>query len=704
MGEKRVFRASSPADSGEDQTGARRGPFKKEPADAAAQTSLSGEGGAVCDAPQQAGTAERGLFEVSEATIRVNKAARAGKRRLMDVESEVSSEADPFASLGPLVASKLPQEEAPRRSQDLVDTMELEIPKKQARADAKKSDRRPAGRKKAHRTAGTAGKSSLAGWLRKSPRNLALGIGAGIACLAILAGVGALCVRAIRNQTASQPADDTYVETLHIDPDEYADVLLAKTKDAGDGYIAETLFIGDSNTARLSMYGYLTLDNVIGIESLGIEDVTTSKCVYFSGYDNPVTIPEAVKMMKPRRIILNFGTNNIMWNDTNRFIEEYGKSLAAVRAAYPYSDIIISAIPPLGSNRSNQKLTMEIVDAYNLALLDFAKEKGLTFLNISETLKGDNGWMRTDYVIEDGIHLSKTALEALLRYVRTHSHVVDDARPKPLGDIPARRAAPVIETDKEEFDPDTVVSLAYDLFKEDGFSRITDSDDLTDAVRLEYAIPSETEAGEEKNVAGYFYNFVLKQLTYKQAKIQLSGEKKDTTYSFYAVVIPKLCETHTYDQGKITLAATCVTDGVMTYTCTVCGYQKTEVIPALGHDYLEITENRTDATCGKDGQRVYVCQRPSCTESTQGHVKTEVIPATGQHTVTTWTVKTAATCGKAGVEEGVCTVCGKTIQREIPATGQHTWVSDGQGKDTCSVCGATRDTPGYVPPETPATP
>ncbi|MEA4911663.1 MAG: SGNH/GDSL hydrolase family protein [Oscillospiraceae bacterium] len=664
MGEKHVFRACEPA--------------RQDGADTAAVSSQdvhSGESPA-----EQTGRTAAGLFEVSDATIKVNRATRAGRRKLYDVEREVGGE-DPFAALEPLETAPLEQE----------DTPELPEVEKTARTVEKKK-KTGAARKKTKKK-----KPGLAGWLTSSKKNLALGIGAGALCLALAAGLVFVCARAIRNQTAEAPSD-TYVETLDVDPDAYADVLLAKTSDAGEKYLNETLFIGDSNTARLSMYGYLTLDNVIGIESMGVEDVVGSKCVYFKGYDNPVTIPEAVAMMKPRRIIINFGTNDIMTNDVDEFIGDYKTALAAIQKAYGYSDIIISAIPPLGSNRSNQKLTMEIVDEYNLALLDFAKENGLTFLNISETLKGSDGWMRSDYVIEDGIHMSRTALEALLRYVRTHSHVVDDARPKPLGDIPARRSAPVIVTDEPELNTGTVVSLAYDMFSAAGFGRITDSDDKTEAVRLEYAIPLETEAGEEQNVAGYFYNFVLKQTTFKKAKVQLSGEKKDTTYSFYAVVIPQYCETHTYGEGKITKEATCVTDGVKTYTCSVCGYQKTEPIPALGHDYLEITEYKENPTCTKEGKHVYVCQRASCTDSTADHVKTEVIPALGHSLTGAVTVTTAATCTATGTGTQLCSRCNQTIAVVIPmiphnytsaVTTAATCTTAGVRTYTCTVCGAT---------------
>ena len=59
--------------------------------------------------------------------------------------------------------------------------------------------------------------------------------------------------------------------------------------------------------------------------------------------------------------------------------------------------------------------------------------------------------------------------------------------------------------------------------------------------------------------------------------------------------------THTSDGGKVTTEATATTNGVKTYSCTVCGYViKTEVIPATGETPVVTTPaNTTPAYTGK---------------------------------------------------------------------------------------------------------
>jgi hypothetical protein len=50
----------------------------------------------------------------------------------------------------------------------------------------------------------------------------------------------------------------------------------------------------------------------------------------------------------------------------------------------------------------------------------------------------------------------------------------------------------------------------------------------------------------------------------------------------------KPIHTHSWDEGTVTQAATCVSDGIIVYTCG-CGETKTEAINALGHNWVAQT-------------------------------------------------------------------------------------------------------------------
>lgn len=120
---------------------------------------------------------------------------------------------------------------------------------------------------------------------------------------------------------------------------------------------------------------------------------------------------------------------------------------------------------------------------------------------------------------------------------------------------------------------------------------------------------------------------------------------------------------HTFVFTK-NVAPSCTEAGYDLYTCRDCGAsEQRNVKPALGHkwDSGTVTAEPTE----KDpGTMTYTC-------TVCGQTKTEVIPATGPHTHV-WdegTVTVAPTETTPGVRTYTCTVCGQTRTEIIPATG-----------------------------------
>lgn len=218
-----------------------------------------------------------------------------------------------------------------------------------------------------------------------------------------------------------------------IDTQAYTSTILEQTADAGDSYLDETLFLGDSNTARMyRMFDYCSYDNAIGSVGMTAKSLASFACVQLSTASGYVTMPQAVAKLQPRRIILTFGTNDL--NPSYKaadFVKNYQTGIEAIVTAYPSVDIIVNAIPPIGQQHSNQSLTQTQVDEYNKALVEMCQAKGWKFLNSAEVLKDSvTGYAKSGYVeTSDGIHLTRTAMDALFNYIRTHSYITEDDRP-----------------------------------------------------------------------------------------------------------------------------------------------------------------------------------------------------------------------------------------------------------------------------------
>lgn len=113
---------------------------------------------------------------------------------------------------------------------------------------------------------------------------------------------------------------------------------------------------------------------------------------------------------------------------------------------------------------------------------------------------------------------------------------------------------------------------------------------------------------------------------------------------------------HTWNDGVITTQPTETTDGVKTFTCTVCKATKTAPVEKLTH-----THTFDMSAWEKDANKHWH-------KSTCGH---DVKADEADHDFGGWTVKTAANIHIDRVEERKCSVCEYTEDRTITGTAIH---------------------------------
>lgn len=472
--------------------------------------------------------------------------------------------------------------------------------------------------------------------------------------------------------------------------------ILPETADAGRSYVDETLFIGDSNTARYLLYAnetgtaFTSLNNNIGVVSMGVGSITSLKCEKFKGSSAMYTVPDAVAMLKPKRIIICYGTNNLSGSSTDatNYIKTYLQGLQAIQTAWPYCDIIVSAIPPLDRQRENTNLTMTQVDAYNAALVQMCEENGFKFLNSAEVLRDDaTGWAKRDYTLSDGVHLSKEAVTAYFTYVRTHAYAAEDRRPQPLGTIPTPDGVPANLINK---DPIAVrgAKVPLEFVAANGgklsgtTSQLVKKGGTAAAVT---AVPDEGfvftgwTASSGGSYSSATISFTMPQNADAGGVVLTANFKADAHEHNYAEI----------EDTRVN--PTCTNNGSAKYKCTICGEVIEKELPALGHDW--------DGGVRSGDYITYYCRREGCSET-----KTEESQHT--HTYDEGIVTQAATCGAPGVLTRTCAICGQQIQEEIAATGQHQYgeaVRDGDYLVmNCIICGHSESTYSPLPPENPA--
>lgn len=223
----------------------------------------------------------------------------------------------------------------------------------------------------------------------------------------------------------------------HYQIDNTSAALLTETADAGTDYLNNTLFLGDSNTVRLYNNGLISLQQFCAKEGIGTQVALSEGIVTFKKDSNHYTIPQAVAMMKPRRVVMTFGTNDTGM-EVPDFIAHYTALIQAIQQSYPYTDIIANTVPPVPADHSNYPhMDQAKIDDFNMALLGMCEQLGVRFLNSAEALKGSDGYGIADYYTSGDIHLKSAGLKAVLNYLRTHALQTEDRRPD-TNNIPTR--------------------------------------------------------------------------------------------------------------------------------------------------------------------------------------------------------------------------------------------------------------------------
>ena len=144
-----------------------------------------------------------------------------------------------------------------------------------------------------------------------------------------------------------------------------------------------------------------------------------------------------------------------------------------------------------------------------------------------------------------------------------------------------------------------------------------------------------------KNLAGAFYGWDILLMKYLYLDVTM-GDLGFTSF--------EECGKHTWDSGKTTRQTTCTQNGIITYTCTVCGETKKETNQAYGHNWTSWSVTSSPIGC-KDGESIRICNRCNSIEKL-------TIPASGTHNYDNGRVtKTTST---TYTKTFTCSGCGKT--------------------------------------------
>ncbi|MGN0468038.1 MAG: fibronectin type III domain-containing protein [Acutalibacteraceae bacterium] len=218
------------------------------------------------------------------------------------------------------------------------------------------------------------------------------------------------------------------------------------------------------------------------------------------------------------------------------------------------------------------------------------------------------------------------------------------------------------------------------------FTSISDYDTVGFVYDEDFNVLAVDEASGESSNFLIRYDFTAGNTYYLAARQSADGFSVSFDVKLFS-------ESHVHSyKTEITRNPTCDTEGIKRLVCE-CSDEKTETIPALGHNFKT---TRTTATCTSAGKSVLVCQ-------TCGLTETKDVSALGHNYSEKTVVDKEPTCTAQGSKSNHCTRCGKKSNiTSIPSLGHEfsksftvdkkpTCTAQGKKSRHCVRCSKTTD-------------
>jgi lysophospholipase L1-like esterase len=191
----------------------------------------------------------------------------------------------------------------------------------------------------------------------------------------------------------------------------------------GVDYFADAVFIGDSRTDGLKLFGGITEADFIEHTGITVFEVGTKKVIRKDG--EKYTVLEALALKQYKKIYIMLGVNELGYYDEPGFAREYAGFVDEVRKLQPAAILYLQnlvAINPEKAKANSQPyyVTNEQIAVYNGIIADIAAEKQTVLVDVNAALVDENGILPREGTT-DGVHFSKDYCVKWYDYLKAHT-------------------------------------------------------------------------------------------------------------------------------------------------------------------------------------------------------------------------------------------------------------------------------------------
>ncbi|MBR4345941.1 MAG: hypothetical protein IKP75_03255 [Oscillospiraceae bacterium] len=186
-----------------------------------------------------------------------------------------------------------------------------------------------------------------------------------------------------------------------------------------DSYLDTCFFAGDSLIVGLCDYGFIPPENMAAKVGLNAVTINSESIVEADGTE--FTAAAKINLMRPENLYILLGMNLLDRYTPDQMLASYGDFVDSIRVENV--NIYVISVPPVTAARETDEVSPVLnsdIDKFNSALLKFATDRGLGFLDLNSALKGSDGRLPEELAEADGMHFKKAAYTVMKEYILTH--------------------------------------------------------------------------------------------------------------------------------------------------------------------------------------------------------------------------------------------------------------------------------------------
>ena len=190
-----------------------------------------------------------------------------------------------------------------------------------------------------------------------------------------------------------------------------------------ESYLNGALFIGDSRTVALQMYGGLVNSNFFVNTGMNIWKVMESQIANVNGQN--MTVDAALQGAKYDKIYIMLGINEVGTGTPDTFLQQYCVVINRIKQLQPQAVIYIQSIMHVTQSKddANTSVSNVNINARNEKLKTLADNVSVFWLDENEVFDlAGTGKLNPEYT-SDGVHLKAKYIQLWVKYLLSHAVV-----------------------------------------------------------------------------------------------------------------------------------------------------------------------------------------------------------------------------------------------------------------------------------------